>query len=140
MKTLSTQRRLAANAMNVGINKVWFDPYRLNEIKEAITKEDVKALIKEKVINKKPTIGTKRRAGRSREIRKKRGRNRGKGKKKNLLHNKKDEYMARIRKIRSYTAMLKRTGKIKPKREGELNRLAKAGLIRNIKNVTERIK
>ena len=41
MRTLRTKKVMAAKVLGVGINKVWFDPQRLTEIKEAITKQDI---------------------------------------------------------------------------------------------------
>ncbi|MGB9708338.1 MAG: 50S ribosomal protein L19e [Candidatus Pacearchaeota archaeon] len=140
MKTLSTQKRLAAHVMNIGLEKVWFDPLRLNEIKEAITREDIKALIKEGAIKKRAKTGVKRRAGKTRQKRKRKGRGRGIGRKKIILKKKKREYITKIRSIRRYLKVLKRKGEINYKQEEKLRRLAKAGIIKNVKDITEKIK
>ncbi len=47
---LKTQRRIAAKILKVGINRVRFDPEMLTEIKEAITKSDIRSLIKKGAI------------------------------------------------------------------------------------------
>ncbi len=47
---LKSQRRLAAQLLKIGENKVWFDEDRLEEVKEAITKVDIKKLIKDLVL------------------------------------------------------------------------------------------
>ncbi|MEM2772586.1 MAG: 50S ribosomal protein L19e, partial [Candidatus Pacearchaeota archaeon] len=81
--SLKTQRRLAAEILGVGINRVKFMPEKINEIKEAITRKDIEELIKEGAIKKRPIKGYKRRAGRKRQKRyKKRRRGEGKIKKK----------------------------------------------------------
>ncbi len=85
MKTLQLQKRIAASVLKVGLNKVWFDPTRISEIREAITREDVKELIKEKVIKKKPVKGVKRRAGKKRQKRKKKAEEEEQEKRKKLL-------------------------------------------------------
>ena len=54
---LTTQKRIAAQVLKVGINRVLFDTTKLKEIKEAITKEDVRSLIKEGIIKAKPKKG-----------------------------------------------------------------------------------
>ena len=41
----SLQKRLAAQVLKVGQSKVWLDPEHLKEIKEAITKADIRKLI-----------------------------------------------------------------------------------------------
>lgn len=140
MKTLAMQRRLAARVMNVGLNKVWFDPSRLNEIKEAITKLDIESLIKDGAISKKPFKGVKRRAGRVRQKRKKRGRGRGIGKRKKMVKQKKKAYMIKIRNLRAYIKALRKKGIINYAKENKLRRLAKAGVIKNKKSIEEKIK
>ena len=47
---LKSQKRIAAQVLKVGINKVWLDPERIDDIKEAITKADIRSLIKSGVI------------------------------------------------------------------------------------------
>lgn len=140
MKTLALQKRLAAKVLGVGINKVWFDPTRINEIKEAITKADIEILVKEGAINKKSKKGIKRRAGKKRELRKRKGRRRKAGKKKKFLKKKKENYVNRIRKLRSYIKELKKKKIIDNKQSAILRKLAKAGIIESKKEIDERIK
>ena len=42
---LTTQKRLAASILKVGLNRVWIDPERLEEVSMAITRDGVKQLI-----------------------------------------------------------------------------------------------
>ena len=44
---LDVQRRLAAQILKCGENRVRFDPESLEDIKEAITKQDIKDLLKD---------------------------------------------------------------------------------------------
>ncbi|UZE93647.1 MAG: 50S ribosomal protein L19e [Candidatus Pacearchaeota archaeon] len=140
MKTLALQKRLAAAVLKVGQNKVWFDPSMISEIREAITKEDIKALIKEKAIKKKPIIGVKRRAGKKRQKRKRKGRGRGAGRKRKIVKKRKKEYMIKIRNLRSYIHELKLGGKIDSKESRKLRRLAKAGVFKSKKDIKEKVK
>ena len=139
MKTLSTQRRMAASVLGVGANKVWFDPLRITEIKEAITKADIGTLIKEGAIKKRPKIGFKRRAGRFRQQRKRKGRGRGFGKKRLILKNKKRLHAVKIRDLRKQIRALRGKGEINRKQEDKLRRLAKASVVKNQKDLMERI-
>ena len=50
MTDLSAQKRLAADVLDVGKNRVWFDPERQGDIAEAITREDVRELVDEGAI------------------------------------------------------------------------------------------
>jgi len=140
MKTLTLQKRIAASVFKVGQNRVWFDPSRINDIREAITKEDIRILIKEKAIKKKPKIGVKRRAGKIRQKRKRKGRGRGAGRKKKIVKKKKKEYIIKIKNLRKYIKMLKQEGAINPKESKKLMNLAKAGMFKSKKDIKEKIK
>ncbi|MGD2065814.1 MAG: 50S ribosomal protein L19e, partial [Candidatus Bathyarchaeota archaeon] len=45
--SLKSQRRLAAEIMKVGENRVWIDPERIDYVEAAITREEIKKLIHE---------------------------------------------------------------------------------------------
>ena len=51
---LTTQKRLAASILKVGLNRVWIDPERLEEVSMAITREGVKQLIYDGAFKAKP--------------------------------------------------------------------------------------
>ena len=114
MKTLSTQKRLAAEVLGVGKGRVLFDPDRLADIKEALTKEDIRELIKDEAIKAKAIK------------RKIRGRKKSKKKKnKRKIKRRKQDYVHKIRKLRKYLLSVKRDIGIKEYRN--LRKLAKAG-------------
>jgi len=54
MTNLHSQRRLAAQILKVGQNRVWIDPERNDDVEGAITRQDVKKLIHEKIITSLP--------------------------------------------------------------------------------------
>lgn len=76
---LSTQKRLAADILKVGVNRVWIDPDRVDEVARAITRESIKKLIKEGAIKAKQKKGISRYRARKIAMQKKKGRRRGKG-------------------------------------------------------------
>ena len=47
---LGNQKRISAEMLGVGKSKVWFDTEHMTEIKEAITKGDVRTLIRKRII------------------------------------------------------------------------------------------
>ena len=53
MKNLDKKKEIAAKVLKTGVNKVRFKEDSLGEIKEALTREDIKELIKKKSIVKK---------------------------------------------------------------------------------------
>jgi len=65
MSDLSAQKRLAADVLDVGENRVWFDPDRQADIADAITREDVRELVAEGAIDADEPRGNSR--GRARE-------------------------------------------------------------------------
>lgn len=97
---LTTQKRIAADIMKVGINRVWFDPSRLEEIKEAITKADIRSLVHDKAIQARHETGNSRFRIRKNKLQKGKGRRTGhgsrKGKRTSRLPGKR-EWMNRIR-------------------------------------------
>ena len=57
MQNLDKKKRLAAKVFNVGIERICFDVERLSEIKEAITKQDIKDLFSAGAITIKEISG-----------------------------------------------------------------------------------
>jgi large subunit ribosomal protein L19e len=135
MKTLQAQKRMAAKVMDIGKNKVWFDPERLSEIKEAITKMDIADLIKDGAISKSPVDGIKRRAGKRHLKRKRKGRRRRAGSIKRTI--KTDNYPSRIRKLRSSLKNLRKAKKITTEQYRKMYNLLKSGVIKNNQQMAE---
>ena len=54
---LTTQKKLAAKILKVGVNRVWIDPEHMEEVSRAITRNSIKALINDGVIKAKPVNG-----------------------------------------------------------------------------------
>lgn len=79
---LKTQRRLASELLGVGEKKVWLDPSKFKEIKEAITRGDVESLIEKGFIKGKPVVGQSRGRARALHLKKKRGHRKGIGSRK----------------------------------------------------------
>tara|TARA_Y100000310_G_scaffold342247_1_gene444602 strand:- start:19210 stop:19671 length:462 start_codon:yes stop_codon:yes gene_type:complete len=76
---LKIQKRLAAQLLKASENDIWLDSNRLDEIKEAITKADIKSLIKDKAIKNKKIRGISRYRIRQRKQQKSKGRRGGAG-------------------------------------------------------------
>ena len=57
---LSNQKRLAADLCKCSIKRIRFDEDRLEDIKEAITKVDIRGLINDRAIIKLPARGVSR--------------------------------------------------------------------------------
>jgi len=48
MTGLKSQRRLAAQILKVGQNRVWINPERIDDVEAAITREEIRKLIHER--------------------------------------------------------------------------------------------
>jgi len=96
---LAKKKILAAKTLGVGKHRIIFDTARLNEIKEAITKDDVRSLHKEGVISIKQVGGRKKVERRTRR--------RGPGKVRMKVNKRKKLYVIITRKLRGYVADLK---------------------------------
>lgn len=104
---LSVQRRLSAQIMKCGLDRVEFDPERADEIKESITKFDLRQLIKQGAIIKKQKKGVSRVRARKRAIQKKKHRRQGLGRRKGTKNARASEKTAWINKIRTQRTLLK---------------------------------
>lgn len=93
---LAKKKALAARTLEVGKGRIIFVNARLNEIKEAITKQDIRDL------NKEGAILIKGIKGRKRNINKKKKRSVGNVRKK--VNKRKQEYVKLTRKLRKYVA------------------------------------
>jgi len=103
MVNLNLQRRLAAQILKCGEEKIRFDPASLNEIKESITKADIKGLIGEGYITLKYMPGSSRGRARIQQVQKSKGLRKGKGSRKgtsNARQSVKESWINRIRKQR----------------------------------------
>jgi large subunit ribosomal protein L19e len=98
------KRNLAAKALKVGKDRIVFVRARLEEIKEAITKQDIRDLAESGAIIVKPVKGRKTNV--------KRRNRRGVGKIKKKINKRKKEYVAITRKLRNYVRELEKQGKL----------------------------
>src|SRR3989344_289019 len=79
---LKVQKRLAAQVFKISPKKVWFDDDRLEEIKEAITKADMRSLASKGIIRIKPSKEVSRGRARFRQIQRRKGKRKGHGSRK----------------------------------------------------------
>jgi large subunit ribosomal protein L19e len=130
MTDLSAQKRLAADVLDVGENKVWFDPDEQGEIADAITRDDVRDLVDQGVIRAEDAKGNSR--GRARERQKKRayGHQKGAGTRKGKAggrQNEKEDWESRIRAQRRTLKELRDDGTLSKSEYRELYNQAGGG-------------
>jgi len=135
---LKTQKRIASNILNVGSKRVWFDPARLDEIKESITRTDIKSLIKDKAIQAKKLVNTSRVRARKIKLQKSKGRRKNKGSRKGKRTarlSRKQGWMKLIRLQRKFLRELKLKNIITTKIYRMLILKAKGGFFRSKRHI-----
>lgn len=135
---MKTQKRIAAQALKTSPNKVTFDLERLADIKEAITKADIRVLVSEGAITKKPVIGPARAKAKKIKIQKSKGLRKGSGSrqgKKTARLPRKEAWMIKIRKQRSFIKELKEKGLVQNNTYRELYQKTKGGFFRSKRHI-----
>lgn len=112
---LKNQRRMAASLLKCGVNRVWIDPLRMEDVADAITRTDIRIQIDAGAIKAKQKRGISR--GRTRYYRgqRKKGRGRGQGSRKGTSKArkpKKERWIQTIRPIRERLREFRDEGKI----------------------------
>ena len=135
---LANQKRISAELLNVGTTKVWFDPDRLTEIKEAITKNDLRNLIKKKAIQSRPELGSSRVRARKRLVQRRKGRQAGPGTRKGSSTarlSRKETWMLTVRSQREFIKELKDKALVEGKIYRNLYSKVKGGYFRNKRHI-----
>ncbi|MBY9017105.1 MAG: 50S ribosomal protein L19e [Candidatus Lokiarchaeota archaeon] len=141
--SLKAQKRMAAEILKCGENRVYFDPYLIDEIKMAITREDIRNLVKEGIIIKKYKKGNSKYRKNLLHERKKKGRARGLGKRKgtkNARFPKKKMWMNRIRPQRRELKKLRDRKLITTATYRKLYKNAKGGMFTSVAQMNRHIK
>ena len=131
---LTTQKRLAASILKVGLNRVWIDPEQIEEVSRAITRESVNQLINEGIIKAKPQKGIS--SFRSKKIaeQKKKGKRKGRGSIKGSTKArtpKKQAWMTTIRALRKDLKKMREDEEINATTYRKLYKMAKGGAFRS---------
>jgi len=130
MTDLSAQKRLAADVLDIGKNRVWFDPDAQGEIADAITRQDVRDLIEQGIVREKDTQGNSRAQARERQEKRAYGHGKGHGSRKGAAgarQNEKDDWASRIRAQRERLRELRDSGELTPTEYRELYDQASGG-------------
>lgn len=135
---LTSQRRIAAQVMKCGQGRVWLDQNRLPEIKQAITKGDIRHLINDHAIQKRPIVSISHGRLRKHLIQKRKGRQKGMGSrkgKKTARLNQKEDWTHRIRTQRAFLKVLRDNELVKKDIYHMLYKKAKGGFFRSKRHI-----
>ena len=138
-------KELAATLMKVGVGKIYIDPKNIAKISEAMTKDDIRGLIADRLIKKKQTNAQSK--GRSRKLKesKQKGRRRGKGTRKGTKKRRTEKKATWINKVRAQRRTLKEMkienpDAVKAKGYGDIYRKIKGNYFKGKKYLREYIK
>jgi large subunit ribosomal protein L19e len=126
---LAKRKELASKVLGVGKKRILFNEESLTEIKEAITRQDIKDL------HKSGAISIREVNGRKKIVKRKNRRRTGKIKKK--VNHRKREYIIITRKLRAFTRGLVRTGAIDKEKNREIRRQIRSRKFKSKRHLKE---
>lgn len=143
MTNLTGQRRLASQILKIGQNRVWIDPERMDDVEGAITREEVRKLIHEKIIVSLPQKGVSRSRAKVIRGKKRLGRRSGEGSVTGAGYAKvtqKQAWMIRIRSLRRKLRELKASRVITESTYTQYYRMAGSGRFQSIAEMERNLK
>merc|ERR1739848_855346 len=108
MSSLKLQKRLASSVMKCGKNKVWLDPNEINEIANANSRQNIRKLIKDGLVIKKPVAVHSRSRVRDNTEARRKGRHTGFGKRKGTKDARMPQKLMWMKRMRVLRRLLKR--------------------------------
>ncbi len=143
MVDLKYQKRMAAEVLKCGAGRVYLDPNKTEDVAEAVTRSDIRSLVKNGVIRKTQKKGISR--GRARHIaaQKKKGKRKGPGSRKGAKYArfpKKRRWIQTIRPIRRTLREYRDGGFIDASTYRKFYMQAKGGMFRNVGHLESHMK
>jgi len=140
MSDLRNQKRMAADILKCGENRVWIDPVRMDDVQDCITRGDIRSAIESGMVRAKPKNGTSRGRIRHAADQKAKGKRKGPGSRKGTANARvpeKREWIRKIRPIRDELKQLRADGKITPSVYRLYYRKAKGGSYTSRRNLKQ---
>ncbi|XP_065183137.1 large ribosomal subunit protein eL19-like [Sycon ciliatum] len=108
MSLLRVQKRLASSVLKCGKNKIWLDPNETNEIANANSRQNIRKLIKDGLIIRKPQVIHSRARVRAAHEARSKGRSMGRGKRKGTANARLPEKVVWMRRMRVLRRLLRK--------------------------------
>ena len=139
---LKKKRELLARILGIGANRVRFEPDKLDDIADSITREDLRSLVKRGTIWTTKVKGTSRgRAKTKQAIRKKSGLGPGSKKgKKTARTGKKSAYVTKIRSMRYHLKVMKDRNEINRQTYWLIYKKVDGGQVRSVSHLRDIVK
>ena len=139
---VSNQKRMAADILKCGVHRVYINPLYIDEVANAVQKEDVRRLIDDEIISSRPIKGTSRSRARIRAQQKAKGRRRGHGSRKgskNVRQPRKRRWMMNSRAQRRMLKTLREGGVINRSQYRRYYLKAKGGNYRSVNHMKSQL-
>uniref|UniRef100_A0A6Q2YLG2 Ribosomal protein L19 n=1 Tax=Esox lucius TaxID=8010 RepID=A0A6Q2YLG2_ESOLU len=104
---LRLQKRLASSVLRCGKKKVWLDPNETNEIANANSRQQIRKLVKDGLIIRKPVTVHSRARCRKNTLARRKGRHMGVGKRKGTANARMPEKLSWMRRMRILRRLLR---------------------------------
>lgn len=139
---LKGKRELVARILGIGANRVRFEPDKLDDIADSITREDLRSLVRRGTIWTTRVKGTSRGRARTKQaIRKKSGLGPGSKKgKKTARMGKKSAYVRKIRSMRHHLKVLKDRNEINRQIYWSIYKKINGSQVRSVSHLREIVK
>jgi len=137
------QRRMAAQILKCGVNRVWINPERKEDVIDAVTRSDIRTMINAGAIAARPENGISKARHIYNRGQKKSGRRRGAGSRRGGKYARtprKRQWIQRIRPIRARLKELRDTGKIEIKVYRHFYMQAKGGAFKSKSHLDTQLK
>ncbi len=131
---IDSAKKIAARHLKAGTSRIWIDTNSVDQVLEAATRDEIRALIRRNVIQKIPEKGNSGARFRKRIIQKSKERRRGPGSvkgTKNARDPRKRKWIRTIRAVRSELREMKAEGKVTGSDYRKYYRISKGGKIRS---------
>ena len=137
---LRNQKRMAASVLKCGVNRVWIDPNRIDEVADCITRADIRTAVDSGSIKALPKNGISQGRTRHAAAQKEKGRRKGPGSRKgttNARSPQKRRWIQTIRPLRDELKTLREDGTITPGVYRRYYMRAKGGMYRSRRNMRQ---
>ena len=132
---ITNQKKMAAQILKCGVNRVWVDPRYIDQVSGAVQKSDIREMIEEGLIKARAIQGTSRVRARKLTEQRSKGRRRGHGSRKGSARArlpKKNRWMRTIRSQRRTLKGMREEGTLQASEYRHYYRKAKGGSYRSI--------